>query len=823
MNKLISTRLSNDNTVDREVETAFILKIIEGKTADLLILYAQSGVGKSTLSNRVLRIVPEYIPICVRTSPENNNKLQPEGTFLEKVFNCFVSFFYLYKDEYPKYCFDYYVSHNKNISIKREALENMFSSVSTDDPVVSAGISVTKYITSRLCKLYEYNSLNRLHLSTKESMLIAHEYIKYVLRNANICLNIDNLQNIDYYSLQLIIEWISISARNSFFLLEYTIDNTGKTESLVKFASHFQSIDLDVQLLPLGGLDVENAISAVKKAYPDTKTDNNFFEEVKAFYIHHSNGNMQKLLDFSLKYTANSILQKSYDPTYEKLSLVKSNGKYILAIIVMHGGEIESSLLHHIVLSSITPLIFDYDNQIDKLIHKYELIEEKNNYYVLKHATLTDAWHNHQEELNRFNILAYKNCCLYYNRVLEKDFSDQENSEQALLFLLRVYSKYEPEKIIEIIDQMNNMVSERIRPEQIFEYFQIFLAYIKNDEANHCQVLYKMMYFCFNHGLFKNCLYIIQILDAIDSETGKFVLFVYKINCIEYLELHTDAIVLCENRLKDENDDRCKYICYLLLMGCYRSINQMDKVMLYVDKIRSIPNFTEIYEYGIFLRLSEIYMDRSAALPDVEKSVSFYKGKNRLLETKSRITYSFLLAVTDDLDKAEEQLNMCLEIDNATHYWDSILYLNKASIFILRRNFGSEVDSLLKKAELATNSSFDLLLILTLQMINAYEMEHTLLNDYLLKRIARLLSHESDKHLIALVAYNLYLYYKKIGNEKLSHEYRTIAEKTCKHNRTVEHHLRGTKDTNTPNLFHIDWCIGFTFFWNVDYDDNVSA
>lgn len=106
MNKLISTRLSNDNTVDREVETAFILKIIEGKTADLLILYAQSGVGKSTLSNRVLRIVPEYIPICVRTSPENNNKLQPEGTFLEKVFNCFVSFFYLYKDEYPKYCFD---------------------------------------------------------------------------------------------------------------------------------------------------------------------------------------------------------------------------------------------------------------------------------------------------------------------------------------------------------------------------------------------------------------------------------------------------------------------------------------------------------------------------------------------------------------------------------------------------------------------------------------------------------------------------------------------------------------------------------------------
>lgn len=822
MNELIATRLSNDNTVDREIETKFILKTIQEKTTDLLILYSLSGIGKSTLSNRVLKLVPQYIPICVRTNPENDNKLQPEGTYLEKIFNCFVSFFHLFKSEYPRYCFDYYISHNKSALIKREALESMFSSVSADEPLLSTGISVAKYISSRLYKLYEYNSLNRLHLSTKESMLIAHEYIKYVLKNTNICLNIDNLQNIDCYSLHLITEWISISARKSFFLFEYTISNTDKTESLIKFASNFQNIDLDVQLLPLGRLDVENAVSAVKKAYPDAKEDNSFFEEVKAFYIYHSNGNMQKLLDFSLKYTVHSMLQKSYDPTYEKLSFVKSNGKYILAIIVMHGGEIESSLLHHIISTSITPLILDYEKQIDNLTYQYELIEDKNNCYVLKHATLTDAWHNHDDELNRFNMLAYKNCCLYYNRILEENLGDQENSEQALLFLLRIYSKHEPEKIIEVIDKMNSIISERIRPEQIFEYFQIFLEYIKDDEAKYCTSLYKMMFFCFNHGLFKNCLYIIQILDTIDSEAEKFVLFVYKVNCIEYLELHNEAIIMCENRLKEENDDRHKYICYLLLMGCCRSVNQMDKVMMYVDKIKSIPHFTEIYEYGIFLRLSEIYMERSTALSDVEKSVLFYIGKNQLLETKSRITYSFLLAVTDDLDKAEEQLNMCIEVDKGTHYWDSILYLNKASIFILRKKFNAEVASLLKKAELATNSSFDLLLILTLQMINTYEMEHTQLSEFLLKRIARLLSHESDKHLIALVAYNLYLYYRKTNNEELSHEYREIAQRTSKYNHTVEHHLRHTVDPNTPNLFHIDWCIGFTFFWNVDYE-NVLA
>ena len=816
---MISTRLSNDNTVDREIETEFILKVIEEKTADLLILYSRSGIGKSTLSNRVLKLVPQYIPICVRTNPENDDKHQPEGTYLEKTFNCFVSFFHLFKDEYPQYCFDYYISHNKNVSIKREALESMFSSVSTDEPLLSAGISVGKYISSRLYKLYEYNSLSRLHLSTKESMLIAHEYIKYILKKANVCLNIDNLQNIDYYSLQLITEWISISARKSFFLFEYTIDDTDKTELLIKFATNFQSIDLDVQLLPLGGLDVENAVAAVKKAYPDTKEDTSFFEEVKSFYIYHSNGNMQKLLDFSLKYTANSILQKSYDPTYEKLSLVESNGKYILAIIIMHGGEIESSLLDYIVSSSITPLILDYEKQINNLIYQYELIEAKDNYYAVKHATLTDAWHNHHEALNRFNMLAYKNCCLYYNRILEERLGDRENMDQALLFLLKAYSNYEKEKIIEIVEKMNSMVSERIRPEQVFEYFQIFLEYIKGEEDKYYFALYKMMFFCFNHGLFKNCLYIVQILESIDSERGKFILFVYKINCIEYLELHNDAIIMCEDRLKEENDNRHRYICYLLLMGCYRSINQMDKVAFYVDKIKEIPNYTKIYEYGIFLRLSEIYMDRTEALSDVKESVLFYEGKNQLLEMKSRITYSFLLAVTDDLDQAEKELNICIEADKANHYWDSILCLNKASILILRKSFGTEVSDLLKKAELATNSAFDLLLILTLQMVNVYETEQAPLNEYLLKRIARLLSHESDKHLIALVAYDLYLYYKKIARTELAQEYYEMAQKTCAYNHTVEHQLRYTVNPKTPNLFLIDWCIGFTFFWNVDYED----
>ena len=112
-----------------------------------------------------------------------------------------------------------------------------------------------------------------------------------------------------------------------------------------------------------------------------------------------------------------------------------------------------------------------------------------------------------------------------------------------------------------------------------------------------------------------------------------------------------------------------------------------------------------------------------------------------------------------------------------------------------------------------------MLLILTLQLLNNLESGERDNDAYLLKRISRLLSHESDKHLIALVSYDLYLYFSKTGYPDKAEEYLAIAEKTQDYNHTVHCHLHHKSDPGTPNLFVTDWCIGFTFFWNVDYEN----
>ena len=821
MGNIGAFRLSNDNTVDRVTETDFILDVIKKQTADLLIIYAESGIGKSTLANRVLKNLPiEMIPVCVKTNPENNSVLLEEGGYLNRVFNCCVNLFHRYKDIYPKNTFDYFVSHNKSCIIKKDALESMFGSISPDNIEASSEVALGKYVASRLFKLYEYNSYNKLSLPDKNSMLIAHEYIKYLLKNQSICINIDNIQNIDYYSFELLIEWVSVATRGSFFLFEYTINQVNDTHKLIQLATRFQNLDMDVQLLPLGGLDFENSIQALKKSQPSLKRDDKFFEELKVFYIHHSRGNMQKLLDFGLKYSADSILKKGYDPTYEKLAFLPSNAKYITAIIILHGGEMEAALLKHIISSSVVPLVIDYERQIENLIEA-EIIKENGQLFSIYHASLTDSWHNHEDILNKYNLTAFKNSTAYYERELQnKSFNSTENIEQALFFLLKTYAKYAPEKILSIVQEMKFMVSERIRPEQIFEFFLMFLEYIKGQEHLHIDSLYEMMLFCFHHGLFKNCLYLLQLLEDIPSECNKDIIFIYKVNCIEYLELHQEAIELCNNRLEEPLDNRQKYNCFLLLIGCHRSLNQMSEVLTYVNNIKNIPSYQNYNEYGIFLRLSEIYMSRKEALPFVADSIIFFKNnKNSFMEAKSRITYAFLLAVTDDISKAHKELEICEKLVESTHYWESVIYLNKAAMLLLQNNYGNDVELLLKKAELMTNSSFDLLLILTLQLINKTEARSEDKDHYLLKRICRLLAHETDKHLIALVAYDLYLYFQRNTQPEKSDEYHKIAIKTQEYNETVKCHLAHKVNPNTPNLFKTKWCIGFTFFWNVDYND----
>ena len=822
MDNIHSINFSSNNTVDRKKETKFLLSNIEQKNIDVIIIYSETGIGKSTLSNRITKKCRNYIPITVRTSPENNSMNATEGFFLSKVFSQCVKFFQKYSNEYKNYSFNDYLRLNENELVRRNALEKC-TNINEDGSLKSIGIALSKYVFSRMFLLNDYNSYPKLLLDSKDSMLIAHEYIKYLITELPLLINIDNLQNIDSYSYQLLTEWIAVCTRNSIFLLEYTISKEHPITHLTRIASEWRNYDLDVCLLELGALDANYAIEALHKMYISTQNETLFFEEAKKYYLSHSNGNMQKLIDFSLQYSQNSPLNNCYDPTLERINLLSNPEKFILAIIILHGGEIEKNILKYLTDLSVSLIILEFEKILKHLEDAYYLKTEENIVRII-HPSLIDAWNNNPKLFEKYNLLAFKLCKNYYMKYLDSSIPllQRELVDQASLFLLKVYSKYDPPKLEPLLSTIGKLVSEQITPDHVWEYYMIFLEYVKDNEKEHLSSLYDMVIFCFNHGLYKNCLYIIQILEKYRTNYNKDFLFIYKINCYTYLEL-ADAMNYCEKYLTLCENDSQRYLIYLLLMGIYRSLNDMDTVAKYVSKIQEIPDYTMKAEYGIFLRLSEIYMPRHEALPYVKRSVEYYVNHSDILmEARSRLTYSFLLAVTNDIGTAEKELNICKQLVSENHYWEGILALDEASLKLLQKKHGKDTAYLLKKAKLSIYSSFDLLLTLTMDLINEYEITHSKVSSLLVKQITQLLINEADKHLICLVAYDLYLYFNKIGDIENSQHYYKMAQEYSVHNVTVSMKLKGERNIHTPNVFNVDWAIGFTFFWSVDIPKPVS-
>lgn len=291
---------SSEKIVDRQKEQQIIQNELTSPKSDLTIIYSESGVGKSALTERIRRVSSNMLPISVVTRPENNGDNPVEGTFLADIFNAIVQTMQKKKSSYRKCTFEYYLVHNKDASVKRKSLEKMFDGIQYKEIFQSFGWLFTKYLFSRVFQLYEFNSYEFLQLRDRDSMLIASDYIRYVLNSTPILLSIDNVQNMDSYSLQLMTDWLLLKKGGSYLILEYTVANTDDLSSLMDFVQYLQNYSLRIKLLRLPYLKTEDALKAIGFVQSELSDKSAFLPAAKKFYETQSGGSMRSLLDFLL-------------------------------------------------------------------------------------------------------------------------------------------------------------------------------------------------------------------------------------------------------------------------------------------------------------------------------------------------------------------------------------------------------------------------------------------------------------------------------------------------------------------------------------------
>lgn len=809
----------NDNVIDRTTESLDIIKAISNQRGKVIFLYSPTAFGKSTITKRIINSIPNLdiankpLILSIKTPPKNKSDMVQKGEYIQLIFTNLVE--RLKTSDKGLSIVDYIQKSGSN-SFNKECITEMARAVENDTKIRDALIKET---TLKAFKHFAPETVATLAVSKKDNLTFALGYIEYVLDSGNLLFHMDNIQNMDPDSKKELINWLGKYKTNN-YLFEYTLSEENTFIEFKAQIDYLDNIGINTEIFRIKALETKDAIDVLKvdRNIP-TIIDAKFINEAEQFYENNSKGHIRQLQDFAIQY--NPLSNKNvYDSTLERLKGLPKESIYILSIIVMHNGKIKKSTLNTILnkYCDTNFIIIGIDNIVQQLESDYDFIVSTEEYSSLVHASIIDSWEK-SDYFYKYNLIAYKNCNKYYQSILNSPIADNIDKEEAVLFLLENCIKYDSEKLEIIFNKYQKIINDSVMPSQFFECIKSLIVNYKDDLKLFIPFLYKISQFLFDHNLYKDCLFVIkEITDFNHKETIKDM--IYRINCLEYLENHEDALYLCLQGLKKAENDVEKYYLYLLLAGCYRSLNQLDNCKLQFQNIESIPNFKSYPQYGIFLRLKETYLTRKQAITPAKQSVKFFV-KNKLIvqEIKSRITYSFLIA-TQDLDKAKKEINICENLVNTVGLFKNIIYLNKASILLLEKHFGDEVESLLKKAMHNTESPFDTLLILTMLLINYVESKESGEIKFIINQIIELLKSESDKHLLALVSYNLYKYYKQIGDNRNAEKYFLLANQFKSANKTVEYKLDNKINSATPTLFTIDWCVGFTFFWSVDYLEN---
>ncbi len=398
-----------EQLLDREIETNEILEILN-KPADnnkIIYLTGISGVGKTGFVKKLSQsslLTHAILSVKIsKSSVETIENLQ--------YFNA------LYKTV------TYYAKNKMFDSVLSPAQQNMRSIKSLRRVFFS--IFKSKSGLSDMEPLSEP--------AEDASVVRKKDYLIYVLKKNDIIIDIENIQNVDTQSLELIKD-IIYESQNRTFIFEYTLTNSNYSHFENQY-KEFREICSDISCYKIEKMDF---LIAKNLAPADINID---IEEVRMLY-EKSNGNLMEII---LANEHSNESESNIDTNIKKLS---KKEKYILFIIFLNDAPIEYDDLAVMVIENDNEIRLDFEelkSLINILCQKKILIKE-NDIIKIKHDSIIDALQMYMQ--SPILYCAYITLKNYYNDNLETKKISIEKllslylrfSDQDLLILLLMLS-----------------------------------------------------------------------------------------------------------------------------------------------------------------------------------------------------------------------------------------------------------------------------------------------------------------------------------------------------------------------------------------------
>ena len=828
--------MNNTEILDREKICKYISELIDNtKETFVYFLISKSGIGKSSVSKKTFQMSSLKSPkkhFIQTFSIQNNDNIQ-EGVFLKNIFISTKRYFDnveqttknpFKKHKYKKSTFIYWHNKNKKLRNFMIAAEDKISSgieisASKDKKWkvlknISLSIKPLEILLKYFClKLEVQAELNEEDINAK----LMKKYLSYIFERGNCVYCIDNIQNLDEWSLlQLMDILVMTKASSNFFLLEFTsFEGNYMLFEKIKQKLDYADIPFDKYILPV--LEKEFVEKIINQMLD--KQNEVLCKDILSQYETKFCGNIKKIENSVTNYN-NNIFDLRTDPTLKKIKNYTQDEQYILAIVILNGGQISKDFLKYILTQSSN---FYYPDNFD--ISRLDVLKEEKDKINIIHADTITTWHRYTDNyFKEVELLAYKNCQnaiqkLYRNNDVIRSITKKE----ILLLSLKLYNKFQPIKINMLLDELDKIIYDMLSLEELENYLDSLI--MEFHTYSSLNLLYNICSICNRFQLMKTLKKCLDIIEGFTDTTKDEKYLFYKLSYLLQREFYKDILNLFVNQDVNSFSLGFRYYIDLFEIVSLVSLNQDSSQI--IQKLENDNMFCTTKQYGYFLRLSEAYDKRNIAIPKVKKSIEIFNDFGMDVQAaKSRISLVFLYSITGELEKAEIQLKKAASILLKKIENKYIFNINKACLYLLKGNYSVEVKELLTDAEKYAYMNFDKIAIIINKIVYSIENEDKDLGTYSIKQGLDLLQTESNHHLFAIFFYDCYLFYKKFGQREKSEEYYKYSVKYKDHCETLKARLEGRSEVadNTTFLLNYPWHICFVSYWYFDliYDDSMS-
>lgn len=816
----------NNHFVDRETESRDFFNIInECKLNTVIITASKSGIGKSTLSKKFLyQLSNSYCHIHVNSHQINFDLSKNEGEYLASIFSSFYNIYNMKKTSKKyknrKNTFKYFIKHKCKKTVKKDIRKHQL------DEILTASTNKFRVIALLIVLLFkkifqlDYYDYNKYTSSINpQASKIQSDYIKYLLSRKPHCVCIDNLQNIDRLSFKCFEDWLCDTLSNkNIFILEYTLDDNENYENVIKIRDDLLSTGANITIYKLKKMSPEYAYEAIFNKYPTIEKDKN---EILNYYNYKAKGNIRKIEDYVLSNSKNTN-SDTFDPAVENINELCNESKLILAILSLHKGDIDFECILNIFNTKTISFTKDIQFCLTELVEKYCFTVIEGNHLLIKHASIIDAWNEYSTSFPTHNFIAYRELSLYYNRLL----TDNNKSIKSVQILLDLYLKFEPIKIYHLIPYLKSIVYNNISPQRAWEYLKGFINSIDTKLNLFVPLIYDVIDWCCDLDLINEAKSILDIIEnQLDFEAN--MRYDYCFCKINYLLCNYNDVIDYITRKKSSSQNPNDILYYnLFLIIAYRSTNNYFEITKIVKSVEENKSNQRLSAYGFFLRLAEVYMEKDSCINAIEDSIKFFKSNNITEQSaKSNISLSYIYAINGETKKALKALNTAeseLGFTNALSY---IFKVNRACINMLEGSVDYNVWDLLDSAELVVENKFSRLAIVNNKIVCCIEGINCQQSDYLEHKAKELLECIPDRHMHAIVCYNLYLMYKECNIEK-ANSYLDIVKNNLEFCKTLEIRIKGnTSNGNNVSNFLLKkpWHVCFLSCWEFDFITNQTV